>query len=311
LLVDGFQDSVIFSERRAGVMHRLVEPLHFRLDPDRWYSVLLQARGPDLHFSLDGLELLSARDDELLRGRVGIGTRNGSVRFKDIRVTHVNGAMMWDGRSELPTISPEQLGTADSALPPAYRKTNLLTQVNPSSDALQGSWSMDNGVLTSQGQGAQIEFGYAPAGEYEYRVSLSRPQGNSPIALIAVAGGRQFAFVVGGHRDTTAGFTMIGNADYDANPTTSFLTSWIGDGPAVNLVIRVQKDNISAYLNGQLHDQFRTDFSDLSLPAGWQKPITPKLGLWLGGDKVRIQSADVLEYPIAFGQPILNNTTNP
>jgi hypothetical protein len=311
LVVDGFEDMIGFTSHRNGESYRLAPPRHFRLDPDHWYLVRLQVRGPDVQFFLDGQLIMSARDDELLHGRVGIGTRNGAVRFRDIRVTRLNGSTMWNGLSELSRIPPEQLAPRESAIGPLYHKTDLLAGADPSAGTLSGSWSLAEGRLTGQGHGAQIAFGYCPAGEYDYRVTFTRAAGDKPIALIVAQNGRQFAFVAGNHGNTTGGFSMVNGMPDDDNTSTQFLKSWISNGTPTTVVIRLQKGIASAYLNGQLEDEVETGVTDMSLPSDYHRPATPSLGIWLGGDPVTIESADVLEYAVPFQAPVTAPTTAP
>jgi hypothetical protein len=172
----------------------------------------------------------------------------------------------------------------------------LLAGIDPGAAGLGGLWMMDAGALSGQGPGAQIQLGAAPRGEYDYRVVFSRAIGEGPIGLIASEGGHSFAWIIGGHGNTVAGFGTVAGRDYDDNETTRQKNRWIENGMEHSALLRVRKDSVTAFLDGYPCCSMQTNFADMALPGTWHQTAESGLGVWLGGDNVRIASADVFEY---------------
>ncbi|MGD0139844.1 MAG: hypothetical protein ABSD28_13275 [Tepidisphaeraceae bacterium] len=160
---------------------------------------------------------------------------------------------------------------------------------------LLGSWNASSDGLTGQGSSAQIQFHSRLPDEYVFRVRFVRFDGNNPIALIASRQGRPFAFVLGGHEGTLSGFGVVDSKNYDDNETTRRSPRWIANGIVHTLVVRVRNQFALAYLDGIQHDRVNLELSSLALPAGFHRDNSPPLGVWLGGDQVTIQSAELLE----------------
>jgi serine/threonine protein kinase len=312
LVIGQFEDNIGFSSHTGGIARHPAPPRHLRLEPDRWYDARLETRGGNVKLFIDNQEVFAAHDENLTHGAIGLGTRNPCVRFRDIKVLSPSGSLLWDVQSRIGNLDPAVLDTNTIGAPPEFRKVNLLATVRPRVDAHEGLWLMRNGILSGQGPGAQLSFTYAPSGEYEYRISINRVMGIQPIAMIAAQSGYAFAWVVGGHRDTLAGFAMVGGRDYDLNVTTRQSQRWLGNEAKITVALRVAKDMVTAYVNGQQAGFYKTDFSDMSLPATWYRPASPTLGIWLGGDHVAIDAADVLTYAEPFNAvPTTGPSTRP
>jgi hypothetical protein len=142
--------------------------------------------------------------------------------------------------------------------------------------------------------------------EYALRVRFVRFDGNNPIALIVSHEGRPFAFVLGGHEGTLSGFGMVDGRNYDDNDTSRRSTRWIANGIVHTMVLRVRKTWAQVYLDGMQHDRVNEQLSSLALPTDFHRDNSPPLGIWLGGDPVTIQSAELL--PLS---PALSTATTP
>ena len=103
-------------EREA---QRVVPLQHFQLEPDRWYAMSVRVRGQQVRLSIDGREYLSADENQLLSGRVGIGTRNPLVRFREIKVVSPSGVVLWSGPPDLSELAPTDLDSARAATAPS------------------------------------------------------------------------------------------------------------------------------------------------------------------------------------------------
>jgi hypothetical protein len=53
---------------------------------DAWHNARLECRGTSIRLSLDGQEILSAEDATLGAGRIGVGTSQGQVQYRNVRI---------------------------------------------------------------------------------------------------------------------------------------------------------------------------------------------------------------------------------
>jgi serine/threonine protein kinase len=93
-------------QRRDDVLRKY----RLRLKNNQWYTARVQARGTHLTCSLsEGGRLLHAfeiDDDRHPAGRVGLRTCCSAVRFRNIKVTAPDGAVLWEGPPHLPGQPP-------------------------------------------------------------------------------------------------------------------------------------------------------------------------------------------------------------
>lgn len=67
----------------------------------RWYKVKIEARGTRVRCDIDGKNLLAYNEETLLKGMIGLGTGNSSVRWRNLKVTAPDGRILWQGFPEL------------------------------------------------------------------------------------------------------------------------------------------------------------------------------------------------------------------
>jgi hypothetical protein len=58
-----------------------------KITQDAWHKLQVDCRGPEIHVVLDGQSILEAKDMSLAAGRIGLGTSEGAVAFRQIQVT--------------------------------------------------------------------------------------------------------------------------------------------------------------------------------------------------------------------------------
>jgi len=56
------------------------------LDDDTWYGTTVVCRGSEISVSINGTQVLKAADTALAAGRVGLGTSQGQVHFRKVRI---------------------------------------------------------------------------------------------------------------------------------------------------------------------------------------------------------------------------------
>jgi hypothetical protein len=57
-----------------------------QLPADVWHTAQVACRGPRIVVTVDGTEVMSAEDDALTAGRVGVGTSQGRVAFRNLKI---------------------------------------------------------------------------------------------------------------------------------------------------------------------------------------------------------------------------------
>lgn len=94
------------------------------LSDDTWHTVVAETRGTAITLTLDGQEVLRAEDTGLTAGRVGLGTSQGQVSFRNLTIEGEAIAMTEPLREELPPyriISQGEAAGPYQAFPDACR----------------------------------------------------------------------------------------------------------------------------------------------------------------------------------------------
>ena len=110
-----------------------------------WYYVRVSCRGSDFTGSIDGQQIGHMTREDFPQGCVGFWAhRNGVVRFRNVKVTAPNGAVLWEGLPDLslpaqvsgvpetPPESPEE--SPDSNEPPPDAPKADLSRTSDSDD---------------------------------------------------------------------------------------------------------------------------------------------------------------------------------
>jgi serine/threonine protein kinase len=269
-----------------------------RIEPDTWHDIRVDAHGADFDCYVDGEQWFHEHDDRYTHGRIMLVTRSAAARFRDIRVTAADGSVLFSGPPDLSGLPASQRDSGAAANPTLLNRVDLLGALDLAKSTLSGYWNLKNSTLSSaQGARAQIEFPYTPGVQYDYRIQLTRSQGDAPISLIGVGGGHEFSWVIGGPRDTVCGLAKIGGKDFDDNPTTTRNRGLLLNGRTHTLVLAVRGQMVRAFIDGTQHCIYKTDFKDLTIDPTLAQPGKTTLGFCINGDSVTIQSADVLEIP--------------
>ena len=73
------------------------------IDAGKWYKIRVRCEGPHLQLWLDDRQLLDFKDDEKghLAGKVGIGTWSTQARFRNLKVTSLDGKVLFQGLPEV------------------------------------------------------------------------------------------------------------------------------------------------------------------------------------------------------------------
>jgi serine/threonine protein kinase len=286
-----FDNTAVDINTRYNTVLKRLQTKALRMEPDRWYQIRVQVRASEVKLFVDDVEYLSARDDRYTHGRAGISTQSPETRFRHIKVTAPDGAIMWQGIPDLSQLGANQLDLSRNPAAIDSNKTDLLKNLDLTANVLGGSWKpaavapTDHASslpmtwsLAASGAGAQIQFPMALPPEYDFRATVIRATGNGALAMIAAENGNPFAWVIGGHAGTVSGFGVINGKDYDANDTTHRAGGWLSNGVEHTLVLRVRKDSIIAYIDGLPQLTLDTNLTGLSLSPNFKKSAAPLCG---------------------------------
>jgi alpha-N-arabinofuranosidase len=74
------------------------------IETGKWYAIRVRCEGPHFQVWLDGKEIIDFTDDANahLTGKVGIGTWATQARFRNLKVTSLDGKVLFEGLPEMP-----------------------------------------------------------------------------------------------------------------------------------------------------------------------------------------------------------------
>ncbi|MBU0607816.1 MAG: exo-alpha-sialidase, partial [Armatimonadetes bacterium] len=97
------------------------------LTEDAWHTVVAEIKGGEIVVSLDGAEVVRAKDDTIAAGRIGVGTSQGQVSFRNLKIEGEKIAMAEPLKDETPpykVISQGEASGTYQAFPDACRLQN-------------------------------------------------------------------------------------------------------------------------------------------------------------------------------------------
>ena len=74
------------------------------IDAGKWYPIRVRCEGPQIQVWVDGKQVLDVRDDDKahLTGKVGVGLWNTKGQFRNMKVTSLDGKVLFEGLPEIP-----------------------------------------------------------------------------------------------------------------------------------------------------------------------------------------------------------------
>ncbi len=117
---------------------------------------------------------------------------------------------------------------------------NLLAMINPAKNTRAGKWKLENGILTSDNQnGARMWIPYLPPEEYDFRIVLSRSDGDSAVLQFAARGEHEMIWCMGY------------NKIFVLNEKHQDIKCELVNGRKYKSVIKVRKDSVQFFLDDQ------------------------------------------------------------
>ncbi len=140
----------------AGVPTTQGLPLDVKDNPlqsDRWYTAKVSVRGDKAQCYLDGVKLFDVPVDPIPAGAVGLRTTTSAYRFKNIKVTAPDGAILLQGLPDLNALEvpPPAPPNAEGFVPLFDGKSMVGWKVPITTKT---NWRIKGGILTAAGEKA-------------------------------------------------------------------------------------------------------------------------------------------------------------
>jgi hypothetical protein len=177
----------------------------------------------------------------------------------------------------------------------------LMQLVDPSKDAIHGTWHFQNGALIAEPDEKGrllLELPYRPPHEYDFRIIFARINNNpGVIAQQCTFAGNPFSWCMSTKRQL-GGFDLNSGL-FPNNRATGPLPSPLTPGQKYISVVKVRADHADSYLNDSLVRDWQTDYSDMAPPAPkevWALPNRGTIGLAAnGGESIAFYLIQVVE----------------
>jgi hypothetical protein len=195
----------------------------------------------------------------------GPGAGTGRHSPQKLESSHVVGATYTVGTDApnhaAPTSTPQNTPPAVTAAY-GHRPINLLALIDPDKHNLGGNWRKENGELISDhSTRAKVYIPYKPPAEYDFKIEFTR-LGIDNCVTQMFTHKKSAALILGGWKGTASGFQQLGGKSANSNSTTVLGIKWQA-GKRHTSIVKVRKDGIEAWLDGERICVYATDGSDL------------------------------------------------
>jgi serine/threonine protein kinase len=242
--------------------------------PDEWFTEEIIADGNRISVRVNNRVIAEYVDDlgSSSRGRIALQMHDDQtvIEFASVEVKELPSSSV----TALLSTRSRKSGTID-----------LLRRVRLPRDAIQGTWTRTkDGIRCDVTPGSQLRFRYRPRGEYDFKIDFTRESGDGVYNQFLSFAQHSFAWTMGQDADTVYGFSLVDGAGGANNRTTGRMTEIIKNGVRHTVDVKVRKDSVTAYLDGILLREFKTDYSDLSQNHTQFADVDGQLGIGIGAD---------------------------
>lgn len=176
------------------------------------------------------------------------------------------------------------------------RAINLMPLIDPEKDTVKGTWRIEKGkLLSGSNMHERIVIPYEPPGEYDFRIVFCRMSGEESVVQYVSQAGRMALWLMGGGRDRIFGFELVNGKMAGSNQTTVRRDRGIQVEQVHTSALKVRRDGVKAYLDGELITQWQTDFSDARLDRRWDLPDQRLLGVGSWRSPTAFHKIELLE----------------
>lgn len=157
---------------------------------------------------------------------------------------------------------------------------DLISKVDPPANTVAGNWQVtpEGELHVDAGLGARIMLPFLPPREYDLEVQFTRNSGSQSIAMHFLDGEGIATFDIDGWSENLGGIQNIDGANIRTN-STRVDNVVLENGRRYTAEVRVRRNQVQAFLDGQLLTTYTGDGSNLTLLELW---ILPEKSLGLG-----------------------------
>lgn len=150
---------------------------------------------------------------------------------------------------------------------------DLISRSDPPANTVAGNWEVTStGELHANATpGARIMLPFLPPREYDLEVQFTRNSGTQSIALHFLDGEGAATFDIDGWSENLGGIQNIDGENIRTNPTRVDNVV-LENGRRYSAEVRVRRDQVQAFLDGQLLTTYHGDGSNLTLLELWALP---------------------------------------
>jgi eukaryotic-like serine/threonine-protein kinase len=170
---------------------------------------------------------------------------------------------------------------------------NLLKKADLDKDSSGAHWRTENGEFLVNGNEGVLNLPYQPPEEYDFKVAITRKEGDGVFALIPCKGDQSFVFSIGVAQNRG----VILGADTHARNVrfTRVDEAVFENGKRKEAEVRVRKDGVTAYLDGKEVASWKTDFKDTTSQLWEFRKDQTLLAIGLNWGQFTIHSIEVKE----------------
>lgn len=247
-----------------------------------------------------------------------VNPARGRLTFWSVRVRMLSGTGTWvgpsPGPSTAPAISPPVL--AGDTPPSASRALDLMPLVELPAAVVAGTWRRADAAGPSAGGGPALvaettggqalwDVPYEPPVEYDFAIEFTPKTGTVALIMpkrLPGGGGTSFAWYMGlGDAHSTCGLERLHGLDATADGNPTRRTAPLAAGARHRAVVQVRNGSVTAWLDGSLVTQHRTDYRDLARPRDWRLRDERHLGVGNWGAPCVIHKIELVDVAAPAG----------
>ncbi|MEW4561087.1 serine/threonine-protein kinase [Bremerella sp. JC770] len=181
------------------------------------------------------------------------------------------------GGNDAPSLPSSDPNPTQEQQPPVSTATqdwiNLISQSDPPANTVAGNWEItpDGELHVDEGPAARIMLPYLPPREYDFEVQFTRNSGSQSIAMHFLDGDGIASFDIDGWSENLGGIQNIDGENIRTN-ATRVDNVVLENRRRYTAEVRVRRDQVQAFLDGQLLTTYQGDGSNLTLLELWSLP---------------------------------------
>lgn len=155
---------------------------------------------------------------------------------------------------------------------------NLLGQIQPKRDAINGDWRLAAGGLSISPAASAVAYRIAvpvaPPEEYDVEATIEMKEGEGEVIIGLVAGGHQFGIVF----ESLTGVSLVDGQPHYSNPTAVPGRVFAAKKPRT-IVCAIRKTGLAVYVDNTRHLVWEGDWKNVTIGAGYRPPAQNHLFL--------------------------------